>query len=155
MFFFRVPCLGDGVTRDREEGERSAHDGHEASTDDDVGLGDLDLHHLDDGGDARRDQGRGDKVLRLLRSAVGIVFLSLLLPSLFSSISRNVREAGGQGGEGHGKNNIEKWNQQHFVSAHEQAIYKGHTPNDTKQHCSPSRANKGRGVKDPFHSCLF
>lgn len=86
-----IPYLRDGVPRYGEEGERGAHDRHEPGADNDVGLGDLDLHHLDDGGDARRDQGRRDEVLRLFRPTVCSVCVVVVLTFFFvvvSSISR-------------------------------------------------------------------
>lgn len=61
-----LPCLGNGVTRDGKESEGRPHDGHEPGAYDDVGLRDVELHDLEDGGDARHDQGRADEVLGLL-----------------------------------------------------------------------------------------
>lgn len=64
-------CLADCVPSDREERKRSAHDRDQPCPDHDVGIGDLDLHHLDDGSDARHNQRGADEVLRLLLATVG------------------------------------------------------------------------------------
>lgn len=63
-------CLADGVPGDREEGERSPHDRDQPGPDHDCSLGDLDLHHLNNGCDARHNQRGADEVLRLLLAAV-------------------------------------------------------------------------------------